>query len=374
MGGPIRIAFIIDTIQSPTAGTEKQLLLLIERLDRRRFRPFLCVLRDSQWLRSEFSACPVFEAGEFGHRGVHTCRSMWVLARYLKSQGIDIVQTFFRDANMMGVVAARLAGIGRILSTRRNQGYWHSRGELASLRFLNRWVTLFVANSESTALHCHQAEKVAAKKIRVIYNGIDIEGIREVTLRSKGCFRADLNLPGDALLVGMVANLRPVKGVEVFLRAARRVLAAYPAVYFVVVGDGSERGRLMELAGRLAIAHRVIFCGMRRDVPYVLASVDVAVLSSFSESFSNAVLEYMAAGLPVVTTEVGGARELIENGVNGFVVPVGDEDALASGILKIIRNNMFDRMSINNTVRSHSMFHVNKMIASYGKLYEDLVN
>ena len=122
----IKIAFIIDTIESPTAGTEKQLLLLIKHLDRRKFKPYLCVLRSSQWLREEFDLCELFNAEISSFKKPSAYLNIYRLSRFLRAERIDIVQTHFRDGSIAGILAARISGTKSIVGTRRNQGYWHT--------------------------------------------------------------------------------------------------------------------------------------------------------------------------------------------------------------------------------------------------------
>ncbi len=171
----IKIAFVIDTIESPTAGTEKQLLMLIRHLDRSRFQPVLCVLRVSPWLREEFRECELIDIGVTSFAKPSSYFNIAQFAGYLKQQKIDIVQTHFVEGNKVGVVAAKLAGVKSIVSTRRNQGYWHNRFEIFILNTLNRWVTHFLANSENTRKWAAKTECVGPNRIDVIHNALEIE-------------------------------------------------------------------------------------------------------------------------------------------------------------------------------------------------------
>ncbi|MEW5746932.1 MAG: glycosyltransferase [Nitrospirota bacterium] len=331
----IKIAFVIDTIDSPTAGTERQLLMLLKHLDRRQFDPYLCVLRSSAWLEQEFDLCPLHVAGIRSFKQLGSWRRLWRFARFLKREGIAIVQTHFRDSDIAGIIAARLAGTAAIIATRRNQGYWHKRGEVALKKLLSRRATVIIANSQSTKQWTAAVEGVPAERIRVIHNGIELEAYpgSDPVLRER-C-RRQLGLSGNTCCIGVVANLRPVKGIDVFLRAAAQVARRVDDVRFLIAGEGEERAALMRLAAELGLGGAVRFLGRRRDVPSLLAAFDIGVLSSHSESFSNALIEYMAAGLPVVTTDVGGSREAVEDGVSGFVVPVGDDHRMAEAIIRI---------------------------------------
>jgi len=165
-----------------------------------------------------------------------------------------------------------------------------------------------------------------------------------------------------------VANLRPVKAHDVLLQAAKRVAASMPNVHFVLVGEGSERNRLQHLAFSLGIGAAVHFLGERRDIPDILAALDVGILSSHSESFSNSIVEYMAAGLPVVATDIGGSREAVEDGVTGILVPPGDDIRLADAILAVFARGSRLDMGEAGRRRAVERFGVSTMV----RLHEDI--
>lgn len=332
----IKIAYIIDTIESPTAGTEKQILLLIKRLDRNKFEPYLCCLRSSEWLENNFDLCPLHVVGIASFKKIVSYFRILAFSRFLKRGKFDIIQTHFRDSNIVGILAARLAGIYTVISTRRGVRYWRNRFELLLLKKLNRWVTIFVTNSYSTKEWVTKIEGIPEEKIKVIYNGIDLTSFKGITDETRIKYRQLLGIPEDAPVVGIVANLRPVKGIDIFLRAAQLVKKQIPEARFVIVGDGVEKDPLVRLSNALGLNEGVTFLGQREDVVQILSALDVGVLSSHSESFSNSLIEYLAAGLPVACTDVGGCREAIEGDGRGMVVPVEDHKALGSSIVSLL--------------------------------------
>jgi hypothetical protein len=165
----VKIAFVIDSIASPTAGTEKQLLFLLKDLDRNKFEPYLCCLQSSQWLEKDFDICLVYVAKIKSFRNPVSYFRLWRFAKFLRREKVDIVQTHFRDSNIAGIISGKLAGIRKIISTRRNIGYWHNGLEILILRFLKRWVTKFLANSEYAKIHAMEIEGIPLEKIEVIY-------------------------------------------------------------------------------------------------------------------------------------------------------------------------------------------------------------
>lgn len=172
----------------------------------------------------------------------------------------------------------------------------------------------------------------------------------------------------------IVANLRPVKDHATFLRAARRVVEACRETSFVLAGEGDLEPHLRDMAVALGIADQVHFAGRCEDVPALLAQSDVCVLSSKSEGFSNAILEYMAAARPVVATRAGGADEAITEGLNGFLVDPGDDMRMAERIILLLKDpRMARRMGDRGREIAVERFSRSRQLGQIEKLYESLL-
>jgi glycosyltransferase involved in cell wall biosynthesis len=371
--GPLRVAFLIDTIESPTAGTERQLLLLLECLDRREFEPRLCVLQSSAWLHSEFRLCPahVLNLGSF--KSPMTWWRALLFAKWLWREKVDILQVHFTDSSKVGTLAAWLARVPGIVGTRKSQGYWMAGRELVLPQALNWIPDVFVANSEVTRQWAHRTEGIALDRVRVIHNGL-AEDFVPVSDERRGTARDLLGLPHDASVAGIVANLRPVKRIDMFLHAAAIVGKKLPAARFVVVGEGDERGKLEALCVELGLTDRVMFLGRRSDVMGILPAFDVGVLSSDSESFSNAVVEYMAAGLAVAATDVGGCREALGESPAGALVAPGDSEALGKALARLLEDeNALVYARSQHPMRVQDLFSRDRYISAYSELYRDLL-
>ncbi|XXJ20915.1 glycosyltransferase [Desulfovibrio caledoniensis] len=336
----IRIAFIIDYIESPTAGTEKQLNTILENLDTRVFQPCLCILRESEWSRSKYK-------GEIFHAEVPSVASLSFvprligLARYLKENRFDIVHTFHRDGDLFGTIAARVAGIPVIVGSRRDQGYWLNWKERALRRIIRRFQTHFITNAHSTRRQMMERENIPEAIIEVIPNGIDLSLFTPSAARD--ALRAEWGAEDRDIVVGCVATLRPVKDHDGVLKGFAMACSENHRLRLVLVGDGRCRSDLESLASELGVRSRVEFLGKRSDIPDILSALDVGLLFSRSESMSNTILEYLAAGLPVVCSDVGDAGEMVD-GENGALVPPGDIPALAEGMSSLADADVRARM------------------------------
>jgi glycosyltransferase involved in cell wall biosynthesis len=365
----IKVAFVINTIYSPTGGTEKQLLLLLKNLDRNRFSPVLCVVQSSDWLEKEFDLCPLYNMGINSYRSPVTLGRFWKFVGFLKSERIDIVHTLFKDGMRLGIPAAKLAGVPKIIAVRRSQGYWMTPLDMKITKVLNRWVDLILANSHDTRQWTTKVEGFPLEKIQVIHNGIDLDPFASLPSDTRQRYRSQLGIPNDAPVAGIVANLRPVKAIDTFIRAAHLVTSALPSAWFVIVGDGDLDEDLRVLAMDLGVGERVLFLGRRTDIIPILSTFDVGVLTSTSESFSNAIVEYLAAGLPVVCTEVGGAREAVEEGDNGHVVPVGDYAQLAKRLIEVLKDERGKVMGEVSRRKALNLFSFQAMLKRYEDVY-----
>jgi glycosyltransferase involved in cell wall biosynthesis/GT2 family glycosyltransferase len=376
-GGPVRVGMVIDGIWSPTAGTEKQLLMLLDRLDREKFEPVLYVLRGSQWISESFDSCQVRVAGTDSFKTREGWRGVLRLAQWFAADGVDVVQLHFRDATLAGTVAAWLAGVPRVISMRKNQGYWLTRPDRLLLRVLNRGADVFVANSADTAARVRRTEHLPAEAVRVIPNGFDtsaLPGDGGMRAAARQEAREALGLAPDVPVAGIVANLRPVKRLDVFLKAAAAVRRKMPAAHFVLVGEGSARPALEKQARKLKLEECTVFAGRREDVQRLLPAFDVGVLSSDSESFSNALVEYMAAGLPVAATDVGGVREALEGSAAGRIVPAGNARRLGAAVLELLQDEQARGLAAEEHPRIvRERFSARAYVAAYEELYRELM-
>lgn len=258
-------------------------------------------------------------------------RAVEALKRFILSEGIDLVHAWDADAAVFGSAAAKWAGV-RYITSRRDLGQIYARRKLWLMRWADRGAAAVVVNAEAIRQHMLETGLPSAR-VFLLHNILDMAEFDGEAVRP---FPAAAAL-GSGPCVGCVARLNAEKDVATFIRAARKVRDRRPDAVFVVVGDGPERRALEALAAELKISAAVVFLGDITEVPALLKHMSVGVLvPSRNEGLSNSILEYMAARLPVVATDCGGNRELVEDGVTGFVAPCGNADRVAVAILRLL--------------------------------------
>lgn len=365
----IRLCLLIDAVEAD-AGAERQVLTTAARLDPARFEVHLCCLEDGPRLRQE--GMP-YRAAAFEAERLYSPAGLYQLARfrrYLVRHRIDIVHAHMVKTAMFGVLAALRLPRAAVITSRLNMGYWYTPGYLRIFRWLNRHTTRIFANSEAAARCAIEAERLPPAKVDVVYQGVDVARYS----RGDRAAATALGISDSATVVGMVANLRPIKDIPLFLRAARLIADRVPGAAFLIVGQGPEGGRLAALAAELGIRDRVYFSNGRGEVPDYLARMSVGCLSSFGEGLSNAILEYMAAGLPVVATDMGGNREAIVHGNTGYLVAERTPEAFAAPILELLGNESRRReMGRNALARCRERFSLEATIKQLEEYYGNLI-
>jgi glycosyltransferase involved in cell wall biosynthesis len=311
------------------AGTETQLLALIRSLDRRRFEPSLVLLNGENDLSRELEPtdCPVLRLGVHSLCSRQAMHAGAKLGRLWRRERVDIVQTYFLDSTYFGVPLARLNGVRRVVRVRNNLSHWLTPRHRALGRLMGRLVDVTLTNCEPARDALLQAEGGPASKVVVLENGVDLQRFTAVAPPREPPTR-----------IGTVANLRPVKGIDVLIRAAAQLIRRFPDLEFHIAGEGEERARLERLVHELALHERFFLPGTVADVPAFLSRLDLVVAPSHAEGMSNALLEAMAAGRPIVATDVGANRRLLRDGQLGVMAPPGDAPALAAGVAQLLRD------------------------------------
>ena len=324
-------------------GSERQALQLAKLLrEDDSFNIFLAALTSEGVLKKEaeragFTEIPEFRLSSF--YDLNFLKQLKRCAQFIKENRIEIIHTHDFYSNVFGILAARMARVPLKIASKRETSGMKTKTQEAIERRIFSVADALVVNSKAVETYLIKAN-VAARKINVIYNGLDLERLQpKETSRAKIC--EELNLPNDENLkfITLVANLRhPIKNQPLFLRAAKTVAAKFPEARFVLAGEGELKASLEALAREMDIADKMHFIGRCAKVPELLSISYAGVLTSFAEGFSNSILEYMAARLPVVATNVGGANEAIVENETGFVVESDNDAMLAKRLVELLEN------------------------------------
>jgi glycosyltransferase involved in cell wall biosynthesis len=206
--------------------------------------------------------------------------------------------------------------------------------------------------------------------VRLIYNGVDLDRYDH---QDPCCtLRDEYGMEPGSHIVGVVARLEPEKGHQTLIEAWPHVLRECPDAYLLIVGEGSRRDFLEQLAAAHRVAHRVVFTGRRDDIPAVTAALDVAVLPSWREAQGLSILEAMALSRPVVASDVGGIPEMIEDGVTGLLVPHDDPPALAAAIVRLLKDHVFaDTIARAGHDLVHDRFCIELMVKAIEQIYDE---
>lgn len=377
MRAPVTVVYLTDKLAY--GGTPLQIVELALHLDRARFRPYLIALSQIEAAlreRLEQSNIQMECLEQANWVRVNALPAAWKLYRSLRRLAPEIVHAFLTTGNVLGAVLGTLARVPVIVSSHRDlggfDGKWITRMNFWTDRHLATSVT---ANSLAVREALAQRSNAPAETIRLLYNGIDLKKIE--TANRGLAKRQELGLPPNALAIGVIANIRVAKGHQYLLEAFNRIAPHVPQACLLIcgfAGDHDLMKTLQRLAAAGGAAGRVRFMNSRNDIPEMLHALDVVVSPSLSEGFSNAILEAMAAGKPVIATRVGGSPEQIIDGVTGLLVPPQDAGAIAQALLRLLRSPGL-RREMGTAAQRHVQenFSVAIMTRNHTRLYDDLL-
>jgi glycosyltransferase involved in cell wall biosynthesis len=347
-----------------TGGSERQFAVLARNLSPEQFQLHLgCIRRDGPFA-DDFRSVPEFRLGGslFGWTSL---RTRLRLSRHLRGKRVQIAHAFDFYTNLTLVPAARLARVPVVIGSHRQIGDLLTPAQFRAQAAAFRWCDAVVCNSHAAAERLAESG-LSRNKLVVIGNALPAENFATAPPalpRRHGVAR-----------VGMVARMNArYKNHSGFLRIAARIRQQMPEVEFLLAGDGPLRQELEREALSLGLGNSVVFLGDRRDIPAVLASMDVAVLTSDSESLSNVILEAMATGLPVVAYRGGGNPELV-NELRGALAAAGNESEFAEAVLRLLAQPALrEQLGRNARKFAEENFGLERVLNRYQELYETLL-
>ncbi|UCE24393.1 MAG: glycosyltransferase [Candidatus Zixiibacteriota bacterium] len=371
MNDKMNILQYIET--SGPGGAETVLVNIARHMDRSRFNPYV-VLHKSRWVHQQLEAIgvptriiPCGRSWDIGflYRFVKTCREL----------KINVIHAHLFGAGLYASLAGVILRVP-VIVTFHNELLLPGRRErfLRLKNFLIRHLaSRLILVADFMKDDYVSRGKYPAGRLQTIYNGIECTS--NETPSDVAVLRKELGLSESDLVVGHVANFRPPKGHRYLAEAAAKVCAEIPNAKFLLVGefgDGSIKSEVEMLAGQFGIQDKLLMLGFRSDVGRLLNLIDVFVLSSISEGHPLSVVEAMAAGKPVVATNVGGLPEIVDQGETGYLVEPGDSSTLAEKLCLLLRNSdLRERMGHRSRELARRRFSLETMMTGYEKLYQE---
>jgi glycosyltransferase involved in cell wall biosynthesis len=362
----LRVLQIIPTLVR--GGAEKQLTLLASGLARGEFDVHVAVLTHSGPYEESLRAAGV-PVTIIGKRWKLDPLSYFRLKGQIRKLRPDLVHTWLFAANAYGRQAALATGVRHIVAGERCVDPWKSAWQLAIDRSLAKRTQRLVTNS-SGVVDFYVSRGLPANKFVVIPNGIAME---PVTPLSREELLAELNLPAGARLIGAVGRLWPQKRVKDLIWAADLLKSTRDDTHLLIIGDGPQRWRLERFREQNQITDRVHFLGERSDVQRILPNLDALWLASEYEGQSNSVLEAMAAGIPVIATDIAGNRDLVVDGETGYLVPLGERFEFTRRTHWLLEDaELRQRLGAAGRERIRTQFTVEQMVERHARLYREL--
>lgn len=374
--GVQRVVHLITGLQND--GAQTMLWKILRHRDHRRVAASVISLTSRGALgdRIEALGVPVIALGM--HSGFPGPVAVWHLIRELRRLAPDVLQTWLPHSDLVGLVTGRIAHIRSIVWNVRCADL-DPRDHPRSLRWTMRVLALLspvpsavVVNSRPGQIACVRLG-YRPKRWVLISNGFDLDSFAPAE-EARRSVRAELEVPPDAVLVGLIARFHPMKDHRTFFQAGSILHASHPSVQFVLVGRGVDEANaeIADAVKRLGLSVVTHLLGERQDIPRLTAALDVATCCSYSEGFPNVIGEAMACGVPCVTTDIGDCAALV--GDSGIVVPTRDPDALAQAWQHLVDLPVMQRIALGRAarVRVGERFDIGAITRRYEALYAEL--
>lgn len=371
-----KICFVIDVLG---VGGAEQLMVPILACLKEEFDVRVCVFRvkDGNPIAGKIRSLGI-SVDLLPIQNLKDITALPRLIRFLKDHDVDMVHTQLEFADILGNMAAKILGLPSIstfhtmppiaqnLKKRAHQWLW--------LKSLNRFCDRVISVSEEAHKYYLKTSGVSLHKTIMIHNGIDFNRFSEISSKDKNAIRQKLSIPKDAQIFTTVAVLRAQKGIQFMIQAMPAILAENLDVYYLVVGSGPHLDALKEEARALAVEERVIFTGMRTDVPQLLSVSDIFILPTLTEALPTVLAEAMAARCPIIASAVGGVPEMVINGENGYLVDPENSDQLSDICIRLLKSQDH-RETLGNAgwEIANQKFNIHNQIKKLKVLYLELI-
>lgn len=354
----------------PRGGIERRLVELLPRLNEPPFRVSLVCIRRRGPLADDLEQAGV-PVSVVPLRSRLDPRGLRALAHWMRKEHIDLVHSHMYRSNVPSTIAAKLSGVRHTLCQVHNVDTWETNRQRMMDRWLLRWRSAMLAVSENVKDDIVSKLNCPPERIRVIYNGIDTNKFGNVQANPQ--WNLNLDIPKDYFVIVMLARLVEQKRHTRLFQALQRIRNELPPTKVVLVGDGKLRHALEQEVEERRLTDMVLFAGHRTDIAQILESATLSVLTSDKEGFSNAIVESLAAGVPVIATDVGGNREAIVDGECGFIIHPDDITGLAQALKTILTNDTLRQKMSTAAQQRAQRFSLDQMLSETRKIYLELL-
>ncbi|HEY6375014.1 MAG TPA: glycosyltransferase family 4 protein [Edaphobacter sp.] len=362
------VLLVVDQLPKTLGGGERIVLRLAALLPKYGYRASILTFSvhpESAGLKSP--PCPIYVLPLQRTYDLTALRAALDFRHFLKQHRIQIVQTFFESSDLWAGFVTKTMSKSKLIWSRRDMGILRGRKHNIAYRLMSGAPDAVFAVSEQVRRHCIDVDRIDSARVQTIYNGLNLSDWKTASRPSK---------PSGQFLVTTVGNIRRVKGHDIFIKAAASIVQRFPNGSFSIAGDVLEPdyfAELQTLVRDLNLSNHFHFVGGITDMQEYLSTADIFVLPSRSEGFSNAIVEAMAASLPVVATAVGGNAESVKDGVNGYLVPAEDSSALSAAIAHLLSDptqakemGLAGKALVAECFTTEAM--MNRISATYGNL------
>lgn len=354
-------------------GAETLRLAVLKYIDREKYDIRLCCLARKGGIGEEIE--------KMGFRvdllntsdKAYNLAAVFKLYRYLLKNRVDILQTAFFNVNLLGRIAGILAGVPRIITEEHSYyerynprfGFIFKRAN----KYLSRFTYKIIACADIVAKRISEGEHIPMGKFRVIPNTVDPQKMRPS--KDRMVFRKELNIRDDEIVIGYIASFAPRKGHEFLVTAIEKMKEELPNIKLLLAGAGDLKDKIAQMAKDKGLSEHIVFLGLRKDIPDIIAQLDIYAQPSLAEAFSISITEAMSMGVPCVVTDVGGNREIIGSDTCGILVPAKDPDALAEALARLAKNRQL-RQRIGQAAKERiaTVFSPQRYVRSLEDLYD----
>ena len=324
------VLLVVDQFPKALGGGERIVLKLASLLPKYGYRASILTFKvHPETTALDSPPCPVYLLPLERTYDLKAMRAALHLRSFLKQHQVQVVQTFFESSDIWAGFVTKAMSQAKLIWSRRDMGILRTSKHHVAYRLLARLPDAVFAVSDLVRQHCIDVDHIDPSRVLTIYNGLDLSA-----------WSTPLSAPQDGdCMVTTVGNIRRVKGHDIFIKAAASVVRDFPRAKFSIAGDVLEPdyfAELQSLVTSLQLTGHFHFAGEVFNLRDHLAAADIFVLPSRSEGFSNAIVEAMAASLPIIATDVGGNAEAVKDGVTGFIVPPEDPESLAAAIRRLL--------------------------------------